>query len=59
GSLRLRHQAQQIRGGGEPDNFIAPQALTALERTHLKDAFAVVGRMQSVLAQRYAAHLNP
>lgn len=53
GSLRLRHQADQIRRGIAPDNYLPPAALTSLERNHLKDAFAVVDRMQKVLAQRY------
>ncbi|WP_291994066.1 DUF294 nucleotidyltransferase-like domain-containing protein [Candidatus Accumulibacter sp. ACC003] len=56
GSLRLRHQVEQIRGGSTPDNFISPRSLTALEKNYLKQAFKVVGRMQDVLAQRYAAH---
>ncbi|MBK9445539.1 MAG: cyclic nucleotide-binding/CBS domain-containing protein [Betaproteobacteria bacterium] len=53
GGLRLRHQAGQIRQGLPPDNFIAPESLTALERTQLKAVFAVIGRLQDVLAQRY------
>ncbi len=57
GSLRLRHQAEQIRRGITPDNFISPHALTSLEKSHLKQAFAVVGRLQDVLAQRYSDHL--
>jgi len=58
GGLRLRHQAQQIRGGLAPDNFIRPSALTALERTQLKAVFAVVGRQQEMLAQRYRNRLE-
>ena len=58
GSLRLRHQAEQIRGGMTPDNFISPRSLTSLEKNNLKQAFSVVGRMQGVLAQRYATHLR-
>ncbi|MDQ5903089.1 MAG: hypothetical protein QG672_676 [Pseudomonadota bacterium] len=53
GGLRQRHQAGQIRHGQPPDNFISPESLTALERTHLKAVFAVIGRLQDVLAQRY------
>lgn len=53
GRLRLRHQAQQIRRGAKPDNELAPQALTSLERKKLKDALAVVARQQKTLAQRY------
>lgn len=58
GSLRLRHQAEQIRRGITPDNFISPQTLTSLEKNHLKQAFAVVGRLQGVLVQRYSDHLR-
>lgn len=58
GSLRLRHQAAQIRQGRPPDNFIEPEALTAFEKGHLKQAFAVLGRLQGVFAQRYAGYLG-
>ncbi len=50
---RLRHQAEQIRRGEEPDNYVAPDALSPFERRHLKDAFKIVSRMQSALEQRY------
>jgi CBS domain-containing protein len=52
-TLRATHQAEQIRAGGEPDNYIAPGQLSALERAHLKDAFSVLNTMQRALAQRY------
>lgn len=45
--LRLQHQANQIRAGAKPDNFMVPDTLSALERNHLKDAFAVVKTLQS------------
>ena len=51
--VRLRHQAERIRAGKEPDNFVAPEELSALERRHLKDAFDVVRTMQAALEQRY------
>ena len=51
--VRLRHQAARIRAGKEPDNFVAPEELSALERRHLKDAFDVVRTMQAALEQRY------
>lgn len=53
GTLRARHQAQQIRHGREPDNFVPPEELGARERAHLKDAFAAVRTMQKVLTERY------
>jgi CBS domain-containing protein len=52
-SLRLRHQAQQVRAGEPPDNHIRLSEIGNLERRQLKDAFVVVQAMQSVLANRY------
>lgn len=51
--LRLRHQVAQLRRGEAPDNFIDPDALTPLERRHLKDVFAVIAGLQNVLRLRY------
>jgi CBS domain-containing protein len=50
-AARLRHQAAQVRAGGAPDNFMAPGALSELERGHLRDAFGVVRTMQAALGQ--------
>jgi CBS domain-containing protein len=52
-TVRARHQAEQIKRGEAPDNYLKPEELPALERSHLKDAFAVVSTMQSALEQRY------
>ncbi len=52
-SLRIRHQAQQIRLGVKPDNYLPPQDLSELERRHLKDAFSVIQDMQNTLENRY------
>lgn len=51
--VRLEHQAAQVRRNEEPDNFVAPDALSDFDRRHLKDAFKIVSTMQSALAQRY------
>jgi signal-transduction protein with cAMP-binding, CBS, and nucleotidyltransferase domain len=32
---------------------VAPEALSALERSHLKDAFRVIATMQQALERRY------
>jgi CBS domain-containing protein len=48
---RLEHQAEQVRAGERPDNFLAPAALSAFERSHLRDAFVVVRTMQSAATQ--------
>ncbi len=52
---RLEHQAMQIEAGKEPDNFVPPEQLSALERRHLKDAFAVVSDVQSSMEHNYQA----
>jgi CBS domain-containing protein len=52
-SVRLQHQARQIKEGLKPDNFVSPRVLSHFERNHLKDAFGVVRTMQSALAQRF------
>ena len=51
--IRIRHQARQIAAGQAPDNFLALQELSNFERSHLKEAFAVVQTVQGVLGQRY------
>ena len=48
-TVRLRHQAKLIKNGQPADNFMAPAALSALERNHLRDAFSVVKSLQSSL----------
>jgi CBS domain-containing protein len=52
-SMRISHQALQIEQGLPADNFMRLDELSNFERTQLKDAFAVVQTLQSVLAQRY------
>ncbi len=51
--MRIRHQARMIRQGQEANNFLEPADLSSFERTHLKDAFAVVKSTQAVLADTY------
>lgn len=53
-TLRLRHQAGQIRDGGKPDNFLSPKNLSSLERDHLKDAFSVIKTMQSAASNTFS-----
>lgn len=50
--LRARHQVEQIKQGLPPDNFVIPKNLSALERSHLKDAFGVIASMQKHLRNR-------
>ncbi|MGA8008162.1 MAG: DUF294 nucleotidyltransferase-like domain-containing protein [Thiomonas sp.] len=51
--VRLRHQAQQVRAGGKPDNWLIPRELAALERAHLRDALRVVKTQQAALSNHY------
>ena len=46
-SMRLRHQAAQIKAGRDPSNYLDPSELSDFERSHLRDAFVVVKTMQS------------
>jgi CBS domain-containing protein len=48
-TLRLRNQADLIRAGRAPDNYLSPSDLPDLGRSHLRDAFVVVRGMQSAL----------
>ncbi|MCP3668637.1 MAG: cyclic nucleotide-binding/CBS domain-containing protein [Gammaproteobacteria bacterium] len=52
-NLRIKHQANQIRRGELPDNYLPPDELSELERKHLKDTFKVIAEMQEVLENRY------
>jgi len=54
-SLRIQHQANQIRNGRSPDNYVPPSELSELEREHLKHAFRVIQTMQETMAKRFGA----
>ncbi len=47
--LRLIHQLSQIEEGVLPDNYIAPDQLSDLEKRMLKESFEVIERIQGVL----------
>lgn len=49
---RLQHQANLVRSGAGPDNFMAPSTLSDLDRSHLRDAFAIVKTMQAALGHK-------
>lgn len=53
--LRLQNQADLIRYGREPGNYLAPADLSDFERNHLRNAFVVVRTMQSAIGQGKAA----
>jgi CBS domain-containing protein len=48
--VRLRHQADQVRRGEPPDDFVDPSTLGPVTRRGLKEAFGVIARSQRVLA---------
>ena len=55
--LRLRHQARRMSDGQAADNFLDPETLSNFERGHLLQAFRLISRMQSVLAEAYPVNL--
>ena len=50
---RLRHQAQQVRAGQEPDNHLAPSLLSRGDPKHLRDAFGIIRSAQTALVRSY------
>ena len=52
--LRIVNQLDQIEMQQEPNNYIEPQNLTAMERTTLKEAFEVIEKLQALLERRFA-----
>jgi CBS domain-containing protein len=52
--LRLGHQVDQLRVGQPPDDYLDPDTLSALTRSHLRGAFRAIASIQ----RRVAAGLN-
>ncbi len=44
--LRVEHQVEQLRAGGEPDDFVNPATLSRLTRSYLREAFRAVASVQ-------------
>ena len=53
--MRFVHQLKQLESGVQPDNYIDPGQLSDLEKQMLKDAFAVIERLHSVLKSIFPA----
>lgn len=51
--LRLVHQMRMMEAGLTPNNFIDPADLSDLEKQTLKEAFAVVGRVQAYIKAEF------
>jgi CBS domain-containing protein len=54
--IRLAHQAEQMKAGQSPSNFVPPDELSPLMRRNLKAAFMLVVEAQTALAHRYQVH---
>lgn len=52
---RIRHQANAIEQGLEPDNNVLPENLSEFERKHLKEAFQTLGNAQKFLKFHFRA----
>jgi CBS domain-containing protein len=50
-ALRMEHQVRQLESGTDPDDHIHPKALDALTRRYLREAFRLVGSIQTLLAK--------
>ena len=55
--LRIHHQHARVAAGREPDNFVDPNALGALERKTAREAFGLVARVQRLVIERYRASI--
>ena len=53
-ALRMQHQVRRLRAGETPDDYVDPAELSALTRSHLKEAFRAVASVQ----KRVAAELK-
>ncbi|GHB23629.1 putative nucleotidyltransferase substrate binding domain-containing protein [Salinicola rhizosphaerae] len=51
--VRIRHQAEAIEHGAEPDNGVDPEHVGSRDRHHLKDAFEAISNAQKFLSFRY------
>ena len=56
-TLRAQAQAEAVRQGREPDNLLAPERLSGLDRDRLKDCLKMVLEFQSLLHSRYGLRL--
>ncbi len=58
-TLRLQHQAEQLREGRNPDNLIETEKLGKLEGELLKESLKIVKSFQDFIERRYTSHLQP
>ncbi|MEJ5338426.1 MAG: putative nucleotidyltransferase substrate binding domain-containing protein [Aquificaceae bacterium] len=53
-ALRFRSQAQKMKEGKDPDNYINPDRLSKAEKGTLKDVFRIIKEFQEFLYERYS-----
>jgi CBS domain-containing protein len=51
--IRLVHQLRLLESGLQPDNYVDPAELSDLEKQTLKEAFAVIGRIQGYIKNEF------
>jgi CBS domain-containing protein len=56
--MRLLHQLRRIGEGETPDNYLRPEELSDLEKTTLKEAFGVIGRLQSHIKDTFRTSMG-
>ena len=52
-NLALRHQANQVRAGDEPNYRIDPTELSSIDRDALRDSFRIIKGLQSAMASKF------
>jgi CBS domain-containing protein len=55
--LRLVRQLEQVEAGQQPHNYLDPNALTALEKRTLREAFGLVSALHEVLRDTFHLRL--
>jgi CBS domain-containing protein len=56
--VKLSHQLAQVEQGRPPDNFIDPGRLSDLDKSTLRQAFGVIGSMQTFLKDMFRLNLG-
>ncbi len=51
--LRLENQLRMIEANQAPDNYIDPDELSDVDKQTLKEAFAVIGRIQAYVKSEF------
>ncbi len=56
--VRLVHQLEQLERNLVPNNRVDPQRLSDLEKKTLKEAFVIVGKLQTFLKEQFRLHIG-